>query len=230
MSKQIQLFLLPYAGGSSFSFFKLLRFLDQRIEAVTVEYAGRGSRKEENLISNYNDFLNDVSLYIKNHRNTGLPFALLGYSLGSPITFDLIRLNLLNTPVAHIFFCAEGSLIKLGSDNSHLKISDEEFAEKMISLGGMDYRLLKNKEMLSEVLDLMKSDYNIFSQFRYYGDKLTNDCSVIYSSEDKTCFNMDDWKKITTGKISYYTMGNNHFFVNQKFREMADVINNTLLQ
>ena len=47
MNHKIQLFLLPYAGGSSFSFMKLVHFLNPQIEAIPIEYAGRGRRKEE---------------------------------------------------------------------------------------------------------------------------------------------------------------------------------------
>ena len=36
-----QLFFLPYAGGSSFSFMKVIRFLKLELEAITIEYARR---------------------------------------------------------------------------------------------------------------------------------------------------------------------------------------------
>ena len=47
MDKKVQLFLLPYAGGNAFSFYKVSRFIDSKIEVIPVEYSGRGTRANE---------------------------------------------------------------------------------------------------------------------------------------------------------------------------------------
>lgn len=43
-NKQIQLFLVPFAGGNLYSFKNLDKHLDSRIDVVPIEYAGRGRR------------------------------------------------------------------------------------------------------------------------------------------------------------------------------------------
>ena len=87
--KKIQLFLLPFAGGNSASFKRLTDLLDSHIEVISVEYAGRLSRYKEDYITDYEKFLEDVASYIHGRRSD-LPIAVLGYSLGSVLAFDLI--------------------------------------------------------------------------------------------------------------------------------------------
>lgn len=157
-----------------------------------------------------------------------MPFAILGYSLGCPLCFDLCRNNLTEGKPLIVFFCAEGSLKKIGSKDSPLRFSDDELEEKMILLGGIDNRVLNNKSMLDEVLAVIKNDYNVFNQFEFHNEKISYNSTIIYSPNDPTSFDMDDWKEITTGIVDYYTVGENHFFVNKNYREMADIINKKL--
>ena len=81
LSFRMQLFLLPFAGGNSGSFKHMTELLDERIEAVSVEYAGRLGRHKEGYITDYGEFLEDTASYICGRRS-GLPIAVLGYSLG----------------------------------------------------------------------------------------------------------------------------------------------------
>ena len=224
--KIIQLFLLPYAGGSSLSFMKLNRFLSPHIEAIAIDYAGRGTRKNEPIIENYSVFCNDVINMIKTKRDDNLPFAIFGYSLGSVIAFDIISNNFFNN-LRYCFFCAEGGLCHKNISREYVLLDDTDFKKEILELGGIDKRLLKNERELFSQLKLIKADFKILEQFRYNSSIVKCDASVIYGSNDTTCTNMDDWKILINGTLDYYIFEEGHFFI-KHFKEIANYINNKL--
>lgn len=228
MEKKIQLFLLPYAGGSSLSFMRVIRFLNPCIHAITVEYAGRGKRKDEKFIQEYDAFLDDVVNYILSRRDINVPYAILGYSLGSALTFDLVCKNRLDDETKHCFFCAEGSLLAENTARECGLLNDTEFMDKIIALGGMNNRLLNNQQALDTYLNMIKNDHNILAQFKYKSGIVEQDASIIYSPKDQTCIQMKDWSRLVGANIDYYEMGDNHMFINQHYKEMAKIINEKL--
>lgn len=230
-NKQLQLFMLPYAGGNAFSFYKLSRFLDSRIEAIPVEYSGRGARASEELISKYADYLKDVSKFINNHRNKEKQYGILGYSFGSVLTYDLIRKKLINGGIPqHVFFCAEGGLKHLGDQNKKNTLDNESLFEEIKKLGGFSKKLLDNTDALKDVFSLIKNDFYAYREFVYHKNTINFDCSIINSSSDFTAVCLEEWKEVAGKEIRYFQLGDNHFFINDKFRELADIVNNKLLQ
>ncbi len=228
MNKKVQLFLLPFAGGNSLSFMKLMRMLDSSIEAIAIEYAGRFTREKEPFIDTYDIFINDVVEYIQKYKRNDIPFAVLGYSLGAALAFDICCKGVYGEKPVYAFFCAEGSLLAHDSARRYGELSDEEFKDKMLMLGGLDQKILGNEQEKNKYLDLIKRDFNILGQFLYTTGKVSCDASVIYSMDDVTCIQMEDWSELIAGKTDYYRIGSGHFFVKRYYREMAEIINKHL--
>ncbi len=227
--ERIQLFLLPFAGGSSASFHKLLPYISPQIEAVPVEYAGHGKRSSEPLIETYNLFLEDAAKQINECVETRR-FAVLGYSIGAAIAYDLIAKRCLKSQPIHAFMCARGSLKKTSNSQLFANLSEQEFLQKMEELGGMDERIMNNKRFLDIFMRPVKSDYKIWSQFIYdeKNMKLPCDITAIYCSKDILSDGITEWERMTNGKVDYYEMGYNHFFINQHYKEIARIINEHL--
>lgn len=223
-----QIFFLPYAGGSSFSFMKVVRFLKPELEAITIEYAGRGKRKDEPFIERYEDFLEDVVKSIKEKRDKEVPYSVFGYSMGSALAFDICSKGMIESDPVHCFFCAEGSVMKPNSAREYASLPEEEFKNKIIGLGGIDARMLGNKEVLDEYLQLIMADHKILGQFQYSNQHIKCSASVIYSEEDATCTYMDDWNSVIDNKVDYYRFDGDHFFINSKFKQIAEIINSKL--
>lgn len=228
--KRVQLFLLPFAGGTSASFNQLAGLLDRRIEAVSVEYAGRLGRRGEPYITEYGSFLQDVADYIAARRN-GLPFAVLGYSLGSALAFDLIAGGMVACgDIRHCFACARGNLKNRSISQEYHGLSDGEFARKMAELGGFDGRILENRRFRDIYMRPARMDYMVWSQYRYRTDgrKMACDTTVIYSPQDPLSADAGAWRDFTDGNVSFYELGDGHFFIRRHYREMAGIINRCL--
>lgn len=81
-NKKIQLFILPYAGGSIAVFKRLTDLIDDRIDVVTVEYAGRGTRAKDKLATNIEGFLDDTIAYCRERRNPDIPYSVMDIAWG----------------------------------------------------------------------------------------------------------------------------------------------------
>lgn len=227
--KQIQLFIIPFAGESAGAFKRLVGELDGSIEAIPIEYAGHGSRIHEAAIEGYSDFLRDAAAQVAKQRNTAIPCAVLGYSMGSNIAFDLITQGLIDGEVTHFFPCARAAVDDPGPSLEYYQLPDDVFTEKILELGGIDERLQKNRRFLDIFLRVIRADYRILGQFQYKGQLLPCDISVMYSEGDTSSALVAGWEHLTAGSASFHEMGGPHFFILQHYREMAEVINHTLV-
>lgn len=226
--KQLQLFLLPFAGGSSVSFKKLTALLDSRIESITIEYAGRMTRRGEPYIDNYECFLMDVAKQIYKQKKSEIPYAVFGYSLGSVLIYDLLSQNLLGGSPVHAFVCAKGSLFDRNKDKDDNERSENDFIQEIAMLGGTDERILKNERFHEIFLRPVKADFAVWEQYVYKEGKIPCDATAIYSEKDPAAYGVHDWSKIVEGSVCYYEMGSNHFFINQYWQRVAEIINEQL--
>lgn len=227
--KKIQLFLLPFAGGNSASFNKMLPFINDKIECITVEYAGRFTRKDIPFFSKYNDFLYDVASQINIKRTEGLPYAILGYSLGSAIAYDLMIKKLIYGNVEHVFLCSLGDYTDNTKRVDYNKVSEADFLKEIIDLGGMNEQLLANKRFLDIYMRPVRADYIVWGNYYFIKGNIPCDTTVIYSSQDPVAKNISIWANLSSGFVDYFDVGGSHFFINKKYREVADIINKKLI-
>lgn len=89
-TKKMQLFILPYAGGSIAAFKRLTDLIDDRVDVVTVEYAGRGTRAKDNIASSIWELLDDAIAYCRERRNADIPYSVMGYSMGSVLAYEMV--------------------------------------------------------------------------------------------------------------------------------------------
>lgn len=222
---EIQLFLFPFAGGNAASFQKLTERLDTFIQPVTVEYSGRGSRLKEGYITDYKVFRDDVVEYIKSYRDKEKPYALLGYSMGAALVYEIASQNLLGEQPVHLFYGARACL----SSEKFPELSEEDFIEHAKTLGGFDDRVLQDDRFFALFRHPLVDDYKIAKQFRFEtGIHPSCDCTVFYSNEDIPFETVRGWETLTSGKTEFYEFGNNHFFILKHYKEIADIINQTL--
>ncbi len=228
MSKMIQLFILPFAGGNASAFDKLIPCIDKRIETMVLEYAGHGNRKRESFYQDYQSMLADVEKQISGNQ-VHLPYSILGYSMGGNLAFDLISRNTMEKKPVHVFICARDAVYQKGLSYSYHLLSDEDFSKKMISLGGIDKRIAANPKFLSIYMKPIREDYRLLSQFQYKeGSMIPCDTTVIYSKQDMPYERVKGWSRLSKGMVDFYEIGDNHFFIFEDYKKIADIINKKL--
>lgn len=231
MSEQMQLFIFPYAGGSVAAFKRLTDLIDERIETVTVEYTGRGSRSKIPLADSLDALLSDAIGYCQERRKQNLPYAVMGYSMGSVLAYEMLVRKSLPGELRHLFISAEvspkdRSLELRKVDNP----TEERILERARKLGGLDERMLKNRRFADIYIRPMVSDYRLFFDYRFggYEEKIRTDTTFFYCEKDTALEDIKKWTELIDGKFDYHELGQNHFFINQYSGEMAKIINETL--
>jgi len=225
MEKQIQMIILPFAGGNSNSFNKLIPFLDARIDVTTIEYAGRMTRRNESYITEYEPFFEDVTSQIAKHRKKEKPYVILGYSLGSVLLYDLLSRGLIDGELLHAFICAKGSLFYRTKSENYVYTSENKFIQDILSLGGTDERIQKNERFLKIYMEPVKADYKIWGQYVFKQGKIPCNATAIYSAKDPVAQGVQEWAKLVEGTIDFYEMGENHFFIYKNWQNVGNIIN-----
>ena len=226
----MQLFLLPFAGGSAASFKNVVELLDERIDVITVEYPGRGTRSSEAFIEDFESLKDDVVDCIQNRRNENLPFAVLGYSMGSIMAYEIVADERIKGELKHIFLCAENSPMDKRDSHLNQNATDEVVISRLKELGGINERLLHNKRFFDIYMRPSIVDFKMFKQHEcaVRDTKLACSATVIYSEADTPFDTVKRWAELVDEKTDFYEMGYNHFFINQYYTRIAEIINNQL--
>lgn len=228
--KKLQLFCLPYAGGSA-SFYNAFKSnIDSTIEMIPIEYSGHGTRMAEELYSTMDDMVEDVVKQIK-RKKVSLPYALAGYSMGSTISYELIdRLQKeFDTQLKHVFYIANTAPHIPIKDIDCYKWNDKDFINKIIELGGLPEEILAERELLELFLPILRNDFKCLGCYDSIYKKHDISFSVIYSDADNVDNNISEWDSYSARPINYYRFEGNHFFGLSKHEEIVKIINKTLV-
>lgn len=229
--KRVQLFCIPFAGGSAASFKELNSYLDEAIDVHAVEYPGRGMRIGHPFVNTMDELVQDVKDQIEANRIQGIPFALLGYSMGVEVAFNLAQFMLEEKP-SHLFFAAREAIQLNTKGHDYALLSKEQFIDKIVEFGGVDERILNNKRFCDIYMRPVYADYKLLHEYVFkseYG-KLNSDLTVFYCEKDTPFAKIKGWSEHTSGNTVFYEMGDNHFFIKQHAKEMAETINLKLNQ
>ena len=151
--------------------------------------------------------------------------------MGSVLAYEIISRKGLGGELSHLFISAEvspkdRSLELRKVDNP----TEERILERARKLGGLDVRMLKNKRFADIYIKPMLSDYRLFFEYRFRGhnEMIKVDTTFFYCEKDTAYSNVKKWNELIDGQFDFHELGENHFFINQHYEEMAKVVNDTL--
>lgn len=231
--QKIQLICFPYAGGSAAFFYGLKEELQDQIEVTAAEYAGHGTRRKESYYHTFDELVQDMTDMVREVRNPEIPYAMLGYSMGSVVAYEVwkaYRKQGWELPV-HMFVASHRPPHLPLQGNLNADSSEEEVIEALCNFGGMDPRLLENKRFLNLFIRPVKVDYGLLLQYQAaeVPEKVTCDLTAFYASEDLTEEEVCQWQGYTEGEFAQYEFHGNHFFLKENEKPVGDVIREKLL-
>ncbi|NMM55489.1 thioesterase II family protein [Paenibacillus aquistagni] len=221
------IFCIPYAGGSASIFNQWKNKALPGWKVVPVELSGKGSRFAEGPYENMEIAV--VDIYKRVVDALSEDYIIYGHSMGALIAYELVQKIRFydGPPPKHIVFsgCVPPDKFQLtGIDLT----SDSEIKQRLLSLGGTPPQIIKNTDLASVFLPIIRADYQLLQ--RYIFDKtapLTEDISIFYGKNDNTVSLNDlmTWDAMTTGKTEYYEFEGNHFFLNDESNKVIDCLN-----
>jgi surfactin synthase thioesterase subunit len=218
MREQLNLLLLPYAGGSPRLYRDWKLRLPSWINPVPVALPGRGMRRAEPLAYTWPDLINRLIPDIRVDRNQ--PFAIFGHSLGALVGFELAYAlqTLWNKPP--IWLGVSGCIApsRRRDQADWLTCSDESFIKELRTLNGTPTEVLDNRELIDLVMPVLRADFHLASSYAYQRrTQLTARMLIIAGVQDREYFASPDnalaWQKETIASSRIEMIDAGHFYI-----------------
>ncbi|MFS0634270.1 thioesterase domain-containing protein [Mesobacillus foraminis] len=232
----MQLFCIPFAGGSATVYSKWKGRLGGKIEIVPLELSGRGDRFGEPLYNDFQAAVGDLYDLILKNMHEDQPYAIFGHSMGALLAYELyvkLALNQNALPV-HMFFSGrEAPHINLFETNK-IKISnlpDNQFLEELKKYNGVTAEFLENQELVNLFLPVIRSDFHIVENYvcKHNHVKLHCPITVLNGTEDYTTeANVNEWKSYTNHPCEIVNVDGGHFFIENQLDVVLEQIQSTL--
>lgn len=230
----MQLFCLPYAGGTATSFGYWKDFLHKDIKLVPVELSGRGSRFNEPLYGSFMEMVEDVYQRIKANLDREA-YAFFGHSMGALLVYEVyrkIRRQGHHGPF-HLFLSGHEPPHRLKNERLHL-LRDREFTDEILKLGGTPKEIGSDRELMKVFLPILRADYRILETYTHQGEFAKFDCalSILNGKDDVTLTgNESEWHDYTHRVCQSYNFNGGHFFLfDKENRGYITALLNTILQ
>lgn len=228
---EIDLYCLPYAGGSARVIYsKWKEYLDVKINLIPLELAGHGSRIAEEHYESMEDAIEDLFSCMK-ERISNKPYALYGHSMGTILACELALLakreNLPQPQV--IFLSGRKPMHKTKNERRIFNLSDEEFIREIVDIGGTPKKIFESEQLKNIFLSILRSDYKIVEQYKIREEiEVLNTDIVFFASDEDALINLEDveeWSKCCDGSFEYFQYEGGHFFINENYEDICEKIN-----
>ncbi len=234
---KVQLFLLHFAGGSSYSYDFLRVYMDADLEFIPLEIPGRGKRFHETLLTSKNAAIADYTNQIKKLRNQQKPYIIYGHSMGATLALsvahEMEKVN--DVPSSLIVSGNPGPGVKNIEDrhknNPRYAMSDADFKAELETLGGVPDEILKSDELYNFFAPIMRSDFEILEkESSNHSDKeIIISCPIhaMMGSDESNSEHITNWKKFTNKTFEHQLLEGNHFFINDHPEKLSSIILNS---
>ena len=229
----MKLICLTYAGGNATFYDQLQKELSESVEVIALEYAGHGQRHKELFYKTFDELSRDMLRQLKEKVAVGEDYAIMGYSMGSISTVELLKRILqdptLNNPV-HIFLAAHEPATKKELKNYADNEMDETVKKRTVEFGGIPQVLVNNESFWRMYLPIYKADYTLIGTYKFEELNLKTDipATVFFSESDTPYEKMQAWNNYFTNKCEFVKYEGNHFFIYEHYSEIAKIIENRL--
>ncbi|QHI35396.1 Linear gramicidin dehydrogenase LgrE [Kordia antarctica] len=233
---KVQLFLLHFAGGSSYSYDFLRAYMDDNFEFIPLEIPGRGKRFHESLLATKAAAIEDYTKQIKKLRNHRKPYLIFGHSMGATlalsIAYEMEKIN--DIALSIIVSGNPGPGIKEPEDPDNkgprYLMNDADFKAELEILGGIPEEILNSDELYDFFEPIMRADFAILEKESDYSEeeiKLRSSIYALMGSEEERCEHIENWKKFTKGTFESNLLEGNHFFIHGHPEKLSTIILNS---
>lgn len=231
---RLRLFCLPYAGGSAQIYAGWRTRLGGGIDVRPVELPGRGSRFHEPPVDDVDRLTTDLARTVAREvtREPG-PFALLGYSYGSVLAFEIARRleHLDGLRAEHLLVAAVRAPVWPGPLSPVAQLSDERLRARLDALGGTPPELLADDDFMALMMPVLRADFGIADSYLLRSGPIVScPLTVFGGTEDHGVSRqaLEAWQECTTGHFALHYLPGGHFFLRSAETQFLDRIRGAL--
>lgn len=229
----LNLYCFSYAGGSSWAFRQLGQELADRIEIVPVELPGRGRRRTERCIDQWDELT--AMLVSELAPKLDKPYAFLGYSFGALVALNVMHAledrHLENSsPALALVACALSGPGVITHERLLHRMKDKEMFEALRDLGGIPDELLDSPELIALSAPAMRADLTLFETFKSPGRSLRGIPIHAYRGNTDTSVGEGyaAWQSETDAAFYSRSFDGGHMFLNDAASALANALENDL--
>jgi surfactin synthase thioesterase subunit len=225
----VDLFCLPYAGGSASVYRTWFKALRCHARVWAVELPGHGTRLGEVplvLGPLIEDLTGAVAAVVD------APYALFGHSMGALLAFELARELArwsIEPPVALIVSgCAAPPLVPV---RPTWDLAGATLERELRQLGGTPEELLIDQELLALRMPALQAGFRLMAAYAYVPQPaLSCPVFVLGGADDPYAprLTLQPWEAMTTADCTVHTLPGGHFFVRSSEDEVLAVIRQAL--
>ena len=210
-----KIFCFHHAGGSA-SVYRKWTFDKKKMNFICVELPGKGTRRKEPFIGNFNQLLEPLCLNILKVSD-GKPFILFGHSMGAAMAFYVANHLQKFYGVLPEKLIAAGRQAPQDEDPGEFKswMGDDALIEELKRYNATPKDILENKELLAYILPEVRKDYTLNESLVYHGERIDAPICINYGTKDfgATSTIMQRWQSVTTKEFKEKEFEGDHFFV-----------------
>jgi surfactin synthase thioesterase subunit len=231
--EKINLFCLPYAGGTAMIYNRLKKYLGSSINLIPIELAGRGMRSKESFYESIEEAVEDIYSSIEDKLD-GTKFAFLGHSMGTLLEYELIYkiYKLKNQMPIHAFFSGRHTPQAIKEKEDLYKLEDSDFIKVIYKIGGTPKGFFENEELVNMFIPILKADYKIVETYvhKEKKEKFKFDITIFNGKDDKDISISDsyEWENLTLKNCEVYIFDGGHFFILDKLKDIGEIISEKL--
>ena len=212
---EVDLFCLPYAGGSSAVFREWDAIFPDWVSLRPLELPGRGTLMGTPLAEDPVQLAQQLSNELAKHIQR--PWAIFGHSLGAALAYRIT--HLMNSVHPLVGFFPSGRHSPTCADpappRSHL--SDEDLIEEVRALNGSPRELLENQELMALLLPIIRADFHLNERISVLPSlgPVTCDMYVFGSTHDPEVpvAELQHWQDVAGAEFRQQVLPGDHFFL-----------------
>jgi acyl transferase domain-containing protein/surfactin synthase thioesterase subunit/aryl carrier-like protein len=225
-------FCFAYAGAGPWVFHGLARALPESIELCMVQLPGRGTRAGEPLASALAGLEGPLSEALKPWLDK--PFVLFGYSVGGLVAFETARaLRRRGGRAPEALLIAASRAPHLPDPSPEIRdLDDGLFARELRRFGGTPEEVLRDPELMAEVLPLLRADFGLIKSYTFQEEPpLDLEIRAFGGTRDEVVRpdELRGWERHAR-RFELHLFDEAHFFLKPREVELARAISQVLTQ
>jgi surfactin synthase thioesterase subunit len=212
-----RLFCFAYAGGSATIFRTWADDLPATIELCPIEIPGRGKQIKSPPYTKIQPLVQAIATNIIPYLDK--PYAFIGYSMGSLISFELSRIlrSKYNFYPLHLFVAAHQAP-QLSTEKPPIsQLPDTDFLAKISQFNGTPQEVLQNADLMQIFLPIIRADFTVLESY-IYTPQPPLDCPITafggLQDPRVSSTAIAAWEKQTVAPFSLRMIDGDHFFIN----------------
>jgi isopentenyl diphosphate isomerase/L-lactate dehydrogenase-like FMN-dependent dehydrogenase/surfactin synthase thioesterase subunit len=218
-----RLVCFPHAGGAADAFTALAAALPEHVELLAMQYPGRKERRSEPCAEDVATLAAQAARVLGEYAD--VPLSLLGHSMGALIAFETARL--LEAPVTRLFVSAARPPADDWQEKDLDAMGDAEIVTELRRLGGVPEALLREPDVVEEILRLLRADHRVLRGYDCPPDAVVPaPITVLLADADpkNTLDQMTGWARHTTRGCATEVFPGGHFALIGRDRGVAELI------